>query len=411
MYRPRLACASAAILLFMALASLLVACDFAPDATSTVTPPVSTTPRTRFPLPPPTSLTTLDIELTLSASPSSRSSVSPPSGTPLLQKDDAGTQADAYLNGLVVAGQFSGAVLLARDGKVLLSKGYGLADIENGVPNTERTAFRIASLTKQFTAAGILLLQGEGKLGVQDSVCRFVENCPISWQPMTIEDLLLHTSGLPPDPSLHDQLLLMQAANPISAGLKLIQSRPLTSVPGTTFAYSNTGYDLLGYIIQRASGRSYEAYLREKIWQPLGMTSTGQDHEGLLVKNRARGYANPTTAASYVPIELAASAGGLYSTVEDLSKWDQALYTGKILPQSALDVMFTPHNGDYGYGWTIKQDKYGKLVAHSGNISGFVSQISRYPSSHTTIIILSNLESAPMSRIAAELTARVFGEK
>lgn len=407
---PRL---RASLLLFLLLALTLSACDFSPQPTPTPRPQASTTPGNSAPLPPPTMLTTLDV----SSTPRIAANTPDTSVTPSVESlgnpdaDAFFADADGYLSDLASKGEFYGSVLLARDGRVLLSKGYGLADIENDVLNNQRTKFRIASLTKQFTAAGIMLLQQEGKLNVQDSVCNFIEECPGAWQPITLHHLLTHTSGLPENFSIQDYMSLVLSRSPMKDGLEMLKTRPLQSVPGEKYQYSNVGYNALGFIIEQASGKTYEEYLREKIWAPLGMDDTGQDHEGLLIKRRATGYASTSYKAQYLPIDLAAYAGGLYSTVEDLYKWDQALYTEQLLPRSALDVMFTPHQGAYGYGWTINQGAWGKVIAHNGNVSGFRSNISRYPDSKTTVIMLSNLEFASLDQIVADLTAKVMQVK
>jgi CubicO group peptidase (beta-lactamase class C family) len=349
-------------------------------------------------------LTTLDQSATPSVV-----ALTPPAESP----DDSSSNAfvsdvDSYLNDLVSKGEFQGTVLLARDGRVLLSKGYGMADLENDVPNNRRTKFRIASLTKQFTAAGIMLLQQEGKLDVRDSVCKFIEECPDAWQPITLHHLLTHTSGLPENFSIQDLMSLALSRTPMREGLDMLKTQPLQSAPGETYRYSNVGYNMLGYIIEQVSGKQYEEYLREKIWTPLGMDDTGQDHEGLLIKRRATGYFSPTSKAQYLPIDLAAYAGGLYSTVEDLYKWDQALYTERLLPKSVLDVMFTPHQGDYGYGWTINQGEWGTVIAHGGRVPGFASNISRYPDRKATVIVLGNLEAPSLGQIVVDLTAKLM---
>jgi CubicO group peptidase (beta-lactamase class C family) len=400
----------ASLLLCLLLCMGLSACDLSPQPSETPRPQASTTPVDSAPLPPPTMLTTLDI----SATPRIVANTPDTSVTPQVDSPDNSSAAafladvDGYLDDLVDTGEFSGSVLLARDGKVLLSKGYGLADIENDVLNSPRTKFRIASLTKQFTAAGIMLLQQEGKLNVQDSVCEFIEDCPEVWQPITLHHLLTHTSGLPENFSIQDLMALTLSRNPMREGMEMIKTRPLQSVPGETYRYSNVGYNMLGFIIERVSGKTYEEYLREKLWTPLGMNDTGQDHESLLIKRRATGYFSPTAKAQYLPIDLAAYAGGLYSTVEDLYRWDQALYTEQLLPKSALDVIFTPHQGDYGYGWTINQGEWGTVIGHNGGVPGFAANISRYPDRKATVIILSNLESAPLSQMVADLTAKVM---
>lgn len=406
----RLSRLRASLLLFLLLALALSACDLSPQPAPTPRPQQSSTPGDGGPLPPPTMLTTLDVSATprvvsntpdTSVTPQVESAVSPASEAFL-------ADVDGYLNDLASEGQFSGSVLLARDGRVLLSKGYGMADIENDVPSSPRTKFRIASVTKQFTAAGVMLLQEEGKLNVRDSVCQFIEECPETWQPITLHHLLTHTSGLPENFSIQDFMALTLSRNPMRDGLEMIKPRPLQSAPGETYRYSNVGYNMLGYVIERVSGKKYEEYLREKIWAPLGMDDTGQDRESLLIKRRATGYFSPTAKAQYLPIDLAAYAGGLYSTVEDLYKWDQALYTEQLLPEAALDTIFTRHQGDYGYGWTINEGAWGTVIAHNGAVPGFVSNISRYPGSKATVIVLSNLEATPLSQVVSDLTARVM---
>ncbi len=400
----------ASLLLFLLLALVLSGCDLSPQPTPTVSPQPSSTPGGSLPLPPPTMLTTVDEDATPQiVSNTPNTSVTPQVDSSQSPSADAfRAEADGYLSDLVSAGQFSGAVLLAREGRVLLSKGYGMADIENDVPNTPRTKFRIASVTKQFTAMGIMLLQQEGKLNVQDSVCKFIEDCPEAWQPITLHHLLTHTSGLPENFSIQELMTLTLSRNPMREGMEMIKARPLQSTPGETYQYSNVGYNMLGYIIEQVSGQTYEEYLRDKIWSPLGMNDTGQDHESLLIKRRATGYFSPTAKAQYLPIDLAAYAGGLYSTVEDLYKWDQALYTEQLLPRSALDVVFTPHQGDYGYGWTITQGEHGTVIAHNGGVPGFASNISRYTDRKATVIVLSNLEATPLAQVVADLTALVM---
>ncbi len=399
----------ASLLLFLLPALVLAACDLSPQPALTPTPgpQQSSTPRDSAPLPPPTMLTTLDV----SATPRVVSNTPDTSVTPQVESAASEVflaEVDGYMNDLLSKGQFSGSVLLARDGRVLLSKGYGMADIENDVPNSPRTEFRIASVTKQFTAMGVMLLQQEGKLNVRDSVCEFIEECPEAWQPITLHHLLTHTSGLPENFSIQDFMTLTLSRNPMRDGLEMLKPRPLQSAPGETYRYSNVGYNMLGYIIEQVSGQSYEEYLRDRVWSPLGMNDTGQDRESLLIKRRATGYFSPTAKAQYLPIDLAAYAGGLYSTVEDLYRWDQALYTEQLLPTSALEAVFTRHQGDYGYGWTISDGEWGTVVAHNGAVPGFVSNISRYPDRRATVIILSNLEATPLAQVVADLSMRVM---
>ncbi len=185
--------------------------------------------------------------------------------------------------------KFSGCVLVAREGKVVFSKGYGLANAEYGIPNTPATKFRLGSITKQFTATAILMLEQQGKLKVEDAVRKYVDDCPGAWQPVTLHHLLTHTSGIPNFTSFPDYVRTMPLPSPPAETLKRFRDKPLAFEPGTKFSYSNSGYVLLGYIIERVSGRSYEEFLQKQIFGPLGMSDTGYDHPERVMPRRASG--------------------------------------------------------------------------------------------------------------------------
>lgn len=321
---------------------------------------------------------------------------------------------DEYAQAAARAERFSGAILVARDGKILVSKGYGMADVENDVPNTPETRFRLGSLTKQFTAASILLLQERGKLSVQDSVCKYIAPCPEAWQPVTIHHLLSHTAGVPDFTGLPDYQKTMREPAPVESLITRFRDLPLDFKPGEDWKYSNSGYILLGYIVEKVSGKSYESFLRENIFEPLKMTSTGYDHAAEIVKRRARGYApgpDGLVNAPYLDMSIPFSAGGLYSTVGDLYLWDQALYGEKILKKPSLDAMFTAVRHDYGYGYGVAKLFNHRVLSHGGGIEGFRTSINRFPDDRVTVIVLSNYEGANSGRIARDLAAVAFGEK
>jgi CubicO group peptidase (beta-lactamase class C family) len=322
---------------------------------------------------------------------------------------------EEYAQATAKADRFSGAILVARDGKVLMSKGYGMADVENDVPNTPETKFRLGSLTKQFTAASILLLQERGKLSVQDSICKYVAPCPEAWQPVTIHHLLSHTAGVPDFTGFPDYQKTMRESAPVESLITRFRDRPLDFKPGEDWKYSNSGYVLLGHVVEKVSGKSYESFLRENIFEPLKMTSTGYDHADEIVKRRARGYApgpdGGVINASYLDMSIPFSAGGLYSTVGDLYLWDQALYGEKILKKSSLDAMFTAVRNDYGYGYRVNNLFNHRHATHGGGIEGFRTSIDRFPDDRVTVIVLSNYEGANSGRIARDLAAVAFGEK
>jgi CubicO group peptidase (beta-lactamase class C family) len=296
---------------------------------------------------------------------------------------------EEYAQAAARADRFSGAILVARDGKVLVSKGYGMADVEHDVPNTPETKFRLGSLTKQFTAAAILLLQERGKLSVQDPVCKYVAPCPEAWQPVTIHHLLSHTAGVPNFTNLKsfpDYMRTKREPTTVEALLGRFRDRPLDFKPGEGWNYSNSGYVLLGHVVEKVSGKSYEGFLRENIFEPLKMTSTGYDHADEVVKRRARGYApgpdGGVVNASYIDMSIPFAAGGLYSTVGDLYLWDQALYGEKLLKKSSLDAMFTAVRNDYGYGYGVNKLFDRRHAAHGGGIEGFATSIHRFLGPH-----------------------------
>jgi CubicO group peptidase (beta-lactamase class C family) len=325
---------------------------------------------------------------------------------------------DEYAQAAARAERFSGAILVARDGKVLVSKGYGMADVENDVPNTPETKFRLGSLTKQFTAAAVLLLQERGKLSVQDSVCKYVAPCPEAWQPVTLHHLLSHTAGVPnfTNPAAFpDYVRTKREPTTVEALIGRFRDRPLDFKPGENWNYSNSGYVLLGHVVEKVSGKSYESFLRENIFEPLKMTSTGYDHADEVVKRRARGYAagpdGGVVNASHIDMSIPFAAGGLYSTVGDLYLWDQALYTEKLLKKSSLDAMFTAVRNDYGYGFGVRKLFNRRVASHGGGIEGFSTTINRFPDDRVTVIVLSNYEAARSGVVARDLAAVAFGEK
>ena len=291
-------------------------------------------------------------------------------------------QADEYLNGLVKEDRFSGAVLLARGGKIVLSKGYGLANRETRTPNSARTKIRLASLTKQFTAAAILMLQERGKLRTSDSVCQYVADCPKPWEAVTIHHLLTHTSGIPSYTGLPDfRKLSVYPATPAEL-IGRFRDRQLEFAPGKEFGYNNSGYVLLGHVVEKVSGTSYAEFLRENVFRPLGMNDTGYDENDAVIENRADGY-TPTPRgirrAPYIDMTVPFAAGGLYSTAEDMYLWAKALADGKLLSKESLDAMHTPSKSGYGYGVFIREQYGLKNIAHGGGIEGASTLLSRFP--------------------------------
>jgi len=325
-----------------------------------------------------------------------------------------GPAVDAYLRALSRQGGFSGTALVAREGKVLLSKGYGPAHREWDIPNTPRTKFRIGSITKQFTAAAILLLQERGKLSARDPIGNYLVDCPEAWKEVTIHHLLSHTSGIP-DRAL--PLDLPPAPFPPTAdGLAArYANTPLLFPPGEQWAYSNAGYVLLGYLIEKVSGQSYARFLRENIFTPLKMEDTGYDDGRQPVPRRAAGYAcNGITVvnAPYTDVNAAHAAGALYSTAEDLYRWEQSLFGGKLLSPASLRAMSAVVAGGYGYGLFIGQRFDRRVISHEGRTSGFAGYLGYYPDDRVMIVLLLNYDIglAALDKLDRDIAAICFGE-
>lgn len=319
---------------------------------------------------------------------------------------------DEYMNAAMRVNRFSGAVLVARNGQAVVSRGYGMANIELSVPNTPQTVFRLGSVTKQFTGMAIVLLQERGKLSVNDPVCKYLTDCPQAWQSITLRNLLTHTAGIPNYTDFPDFVKTAAVETTASELTGRFRDKPLQFAPGEKFAYSNSGYYLLGTIIERVSGKSYADFLQENIFAPLNMKQTGYDNPVRIIKNRAAGYARQGDGfinAAPISMSTAYAAGALYSTVEDMLLWDQALYTEKLVSRKSLDEAFTPFKSSYGYGWSIGNRFDRQVIAHGGGIFGFSTYIARYPADRVTVIVLSNVEGAPSGEIANDLSAIFFG--
>lgn len=340
--------------------------------------------------------------------------VSAPASTTAPTGQTLDTTLDAYLRAATRNEQFSGTVLLARGGKPVFARSYGMANYELGVPNGADTVFRLASVTKQFTALAVMQLQEQGKLQVDDPICRYLTDCPAVWQPITIRHLLNHTSGIPNFSSLPewDEVLSRRDYKPIEL-VALFRDLPLKFAPGEKYDYSNSGYHLLGLIIERASGMGWGEYVKQRILVPLGMTHSGDDNTRALIPHRASGYYSLGTTFINAPIisrTVGYAAGGLYSTVGDLLLWDRALVPGKLVGQASLDAMFTPAKSNYGFGWRIAERFGRREMDHSGSDNGFSTYIIRFPVDGLTAIVLSNSDRASAGKVGNAMAAIAFGQ-
>jgi len=327
---------------------------------------------------------------------------------------DLEAKVDAYVRPYLEIKGFSGAILIASKGRVLLRKGYGMANYELDAPNTPQTKFHLASISKSFTAAAIMILEERGLLSVSDPLSKYIPDYP-EGDKITIHHLLIHTSGIPNVNSFPDYNAKSKFPQTLASIIEMFKNQPLTMKPGERSSYSNSNYNVLAFIIEKVSGKSYGDFLKENIFDPLGMKDTGHDGKAsAIVKNRASGYA-PVGArdlenASWIDWTIKTGNGSLYSTVEDLYKWDRTLYTENILKKSALDKMFTPHIEDAGYGWYISRRLNRKVIRFSGRSPGFQGEIQRYVDDDVCVIILSNNYSGAASFMITDLAAMVFGE-
>src|ERR1017187_1071351 len=309
--------------------------------------------------------------------------------------------------------QFMGSVLVAKGTEVLLSKGYGSANVEWDVPNSPATKFRLGSITKQFTAASILLLQERGKLNVEDPVKKYMADAPAAWDKIAIYNLLTHTSGIPSFTSFPEYAKWEPFATTPAEAVARFRDKPLDFAPGEKWSYSNSGYLLLGYLIEKITGGSYEKFVRENIFTPLGMRDSGYDSNSAVIAHRAAGYTlgkDGLENAGFVHMTIPFSAGSLYSTTEDLLKWEQGLFGGKLLSAASLKAMTTPFKSDYACGLFVETKEGRKTIQHGGGIEGFNTQLTYYPDDKLTVVVLGNVASAAPGEIAAKLSALAHGE-
>ncbi|MGO8701583.1 MAG: serine hydrolase [Limisphaerales bacterium] len=319
------------------------------------------------------------------------------------------------------------AVLVAQDGKVLFKGGYGLADVAHNMAFSPETKSRIGSITKQFTASAILKLQEQGKLSVNDKLSKYFPDFPRGDE-VTLRHLLTHTSGIR---SYTDNPgFISKVTTPVSPGdlINSFKNEPFDFDPGKKWHYDNSGYFLLGQIIERVSGQSYGDFLQKNFFDPLGMKSTGVHHSGMALEHEALGYEfgdGKFTNALNWDMSWAGGAGALYSTVEDLFRWNEGVFGGKVLSEASLKAAWTPvkteenaeDNSDngYGYGWQVSQLRGAREISHGGGLNGFSSIIMRLPRENFTVVVLANAmpggPNADPQQLARLVTQFYLGEK
>jgi CubicO group peptidase (beta-lactamase class C family) len=330
-------------------------------------------------------------------------------------QDDISVKVDLYVKDEMQKQQIPGLSLaVIKAGQIILAKGYGFANVEHQVPVKPETIFQSGSVGKQFTATAVMILVEEGKIKLDDSISKYLENTPKSWQGITVRHLLTHTSGMIMYPfqfglrnDYTEDELLNQA-----------EAIPLTFQPGEKWSYSNLGYFVLGIMISKVTGKFYGDFIQERIFKPLGMNTARVINEADIIPNRAAGYRlenGKLKNQEWVsPTFNSTADGSLYLTVLDMAKWDAALYGEKILKKSSLDQMWTPvklNNGEsypYGFGWFPYEAQGHRIIHHGGGWQGFSSFIGRYVDDKLTIVVFANLATANTGTIMNGLAA-IYG--
>jgi len=328
--------------------------------------------------------------------------------------------ADSIANAIIKRGSVAAlSIAVVRGRDTLVMKGYGMADIENDVPATARTVYRIGSVTKQFTSVAIMQLVEQGKLSLDDDVTKYVPNAPTHGRRVLVRHLLNHTSGIPSytdvGPEFGHVMRLDLSKDSLIATVK---DDSLQFEPGSHFYYNNTGYFLLGMIIERVTGKPYGDYLRDALFTPNGLTSTVYCSVTPLIKHRAQGYEGRPTGlvnAPYISMDLPYAAGSLCSSVGDLAAWTRLLHSGKLVKQASFTAMTTPAKLTSGrpmqYGFGLFMDTVGthRRIQHGGGINGFISELAYYPDDSLTVVVLSNTAPAPSDEVAENLARVAFG--
>ena len=315
---------------------------------------------------------------------------------------------------------FNGSALVAENGKIIYKGAFGMANMEWGIPNAPDTRFRLGSITKQFTSMLTLQLVEQGKIKLDGKISDYLPDYRKDiGEKVTIHHLLTHTSGIPSYTS-QPRFFEDVSRNPYKVAdfVQKYASGNLEFEPGSKFSYNNSGYFLLGAIIEKVTGKTYEQVLKENILDPAGMKNTGYDHSDTLIPKRAAGYtktADGYTNAAYLDMSIPYAAGSLYSTVEDLYLWDQVLYTDKLLTAASKELMYKPFLDNYAYGWSVSDasfkvnDQPVQIIRHGGGINGFSTMIARFPKEKNLIVVLDNT-AQNTGRLSETITKIIYNQ-
>lgn len=327
---------------------------------------------------------------------------------------DKASSIDALLAKYHEYGLFNGSALVADNGAVVMKRGYGMANMEWGIANAADTKFRLGSITKQFTAALLLQLAEEGKVDLSAPLTRYLPDYPAkNGDRITIHQLLNHTSGIPGYTELPQFGEWALTPSSPEAFIKKFSGLDLLFAPGTKFSYSNSAFFVLGHLIEKLTGKRYADELRERVFDRAGMKDSGYDMPGPILAKRAAGYDATFEGyrnTGYLDMTLPYAAGSLYSTVEDLYKWDQALYGDQILKPASKEKMFTPGLSNFGYGFVITKKDGVTTVQHGGGINGFNTVILRELETKRLIVLLNNTGGAPLGEMEGKIREILRGE-
>ena len=346
------------------------------------------------------------------------------------QSPNLSVEIDRYLTARAEMGGFSGAVLVAKDGNIVFRKGYGFADLEKRIPYTPETQHAIASVSKMFTSAAALKLRDDEKLKLEDSICKYLDECPAAWQPVTIQQLMRHTSGIPDyEEKLglgsEKYLQMMAEGNTSARILAEAKKLPLDFKPGEKFHYSNTAYVVLSYVVEKAAGMPFAEFVTKRLLQPAGMKNSGvfsyekpnrlasgYTHGDLGWEKTLAGVALTDGHLKKLPLPTLTSQHGdamLYSTLDDLERWSRIMDGSSLVPKAEVDEIFTPGLQSYGYGWFVGQGFNRKRARHNGMLPGYLTDFIKFPDDKITIVIFSNLDRSRLGSIARDVTAITLG--